>query len=131
MNINQSDIKNLASCSTDLWNTFKDLCVAISGMDNREKAIDTAFVILRDKVKEYKDTNLYSYAVGYAHDLLSEIERFLYPGKIKKSNYQSVKRMEYSDFCEYLKDPNPGDLITVTHESGDLARINVKTVINA
>ena len=128
--IRQTDINDIAACSTALWTTFKDICSVISEIPEREKAIDMAFVIMRDKVKEYKDTQLYGYSVGYAHDLLNEIERMLYPGKVKKTNYQDVKYMEYAAFCEYLKDPNPGDLITVTQGDRNMARIKVRTVIN-
>ena len=127
--ITQTDIKEIAGCSTALWNTFKDICTAISDMPDQEKAIDTAFIILRDKVREYKETDMYNYAVGYAHDLLSEVERLLHPGKIKRSNYLEVKRMGYGEFCEYLKDPNPGDLITVIHDGENLAHIKIRMVI--
>lgn len=130
MEIEQNKIQNIASCSNAIWKTFKELCSAAESIPEREKVIDMAFVIFRDKVMEYRNTDLYSYAVEYSHALIAEIERLLYPGKIKKSNYQDTKRMQYGDFVEYIKDPNPGDLITVLNENGEnMARIKVRTVV--
>lgn len=130
MEIEQNKIQNIASCSNAIWKTFKELCSAAESIPEREKVIDMAFVIFRDKVMEYRNTDLYSYAVEYSHALIAEIERLLYPGKIKKSNYQDTKRMGYGDFVEYIKEPNPGDLITVLNEDGEnMARIKVRTVI--
>lgn len=130
MEIEQNKIQNIASCSNAIWKTFKELCSAAENISEREKVIDIAFVIFRDKVMEYRNTDLYSYAVEYSHALIAEIERLLYPGKIKKSNYQDTKRMQYGDFVEYIKDPNPGDLITVLNEDGEnMARIKVRTVV--
>lgn len=130
MEIEQNKIQNIASCSNAIWKTFKELCSAAENIPEREKVIDMAFVIFRDKVMEYRNTDLYSYAVEYSHALIAEIERLLYPGKIKKSNYQDTKRMQYGDFVEYIKDPNPGDLITVLNENGEnMARIKVRTVV--
>ena len=130
MEIEQNKIQNIASCSNAIWKTFKELCSAAESIPEREKVIDMAFVIFRDKVMEYRNTDLYSYAVEYSHALIAEIERLLYPGKIKKSNYQDTKRMQYGDFVEYIKDPNPGDLITVLNEDGEnMARIKVRTVV--
>jgi hypothetical protein len=131
MTINEEDINAVKTCSGTLWNTFKDICSAAAKMDDKEKLIDMAFVEFKQKVATYKNTPVYGYAVGYAHDLLDMLERFLYPGSIKKTNYMDVKRMQYAEFCEYLKDPNPGDLITVIQDDKDLARIKVRTVINA
>lgn len=88
MEIEQNKIQNIASCSNAIWKTFKELCTAAESISEREKVIDMAFVIFRDKVMEYRNTDLYSYAVEYSHALIAEIERLLYPGKIKKSNYQ-------------------------------------------
>lgn len=130
MEIEQNKIQNIASCSNAIWKTFKELCSAAESIPEREKVIDMAFVIFRDKVMEYRNTDLYSYAVEYSHALIAEIERLLYPGKIKKSNYQDTKRMQYGDFVEYIKEPNPGDLITVLNEDGEnMARIKVRTVV--
>jgi len=130
MEIEQNKIQNIASCSNAIWKTFKELCSAAESIPEREKVIDMAFVIFRDKVMEYRNTDLYSYAVEYSHTLIAEIERLLYPGKIKKSNYQDTKRMQYGDFVEYIKEPNPGDLITVLNEDGEnMARIKVRTVV--
>lgn len=130
MEIEQNKIQNIASCSNAIWKTFKELCTAAESIPEREKVIDMAFVIFRDKVMEYRNTDLYSYAVEYSHALIAEIERLLYPGKIKKSNYQDTKRMGYGDFVEYIKEPNPGDLITVLNEDGEsMARIKVRTVV--
>lgn len=130
MEIEQNKIQNIASCSNAIWKTFKELCTAAESIPEREKVIDMAFVIFRDKVMEYHNTDLYSYAVEYSHALIAEIERLLYPGKIKKSNYQDTKRMQYGDFVEYIKEPNPGDLITVLNEDGgNMARIKVRTVV--
>ena len=130
MEIEQNKIQNIASCSNAIWKTFKELCSAVESIPEREKVIDMAFVIFRDKVMEYRNTDLYSYAVEYSHALIAEIERLLYPGKIKKSNYQDTKRMQYGDFVEYIKEPNPGDLITVLNEDGEnMARIKVRTVV--
>ena len=101
MEIEQNKIQNIASCSNAIWKTFKELCSTAESIPEREKVIDMAFVIFRDKVMEYRNTDLYSYAVEYSHALIAEIERLLYPGKIKKSNYQDTKRMGYGDFVEY------------------------------
>lgn len=128
--LNETKISDIGKCSGVLWKTFKELCTAAESISEREKVIDMAFVIFRDKVMEYRNTDLYSYAVEYSHALIAEIERLLYPGKIKKSNYQDIKRMGYGDFVEYIKEPNPGDLITVLNEDGEnMARIKVRTVV--
>jgi len=128
--LNETKISDIGKCSGVLWKTFKELCSAAESIPEREKVIDMAFVIFRDKVMEYRNTDLYSYAVEYSHALIAEIERLLYPGKIKKSNYQDTKRMQYGDFVEYIKEPNPGDLITVLNEDGEnMARIKVRTVV--
>ena len=101
--LNETKISDIGKCSGVLWKTFKELCTAAESIPEREKVIDMAFVIFRDKVMEYRNTDLYSYAVEYSHALIAEIERLLYPGKIKKSNYQDTKRMGYGDFVEYIK----------------------------
>ena len=129
MIINDEDINAVGNCSGTLWKTFRELCKATESLTDREEAMDMVFVEFRRKVAEYKGTKLYGYAVGYAHELMDIFERFLYPGSVKRTNYQDVKRMKYSEFCEYLKDPNPGDLITVIQDDNDLARIKVRTVI--
>lgn len=129
--LNENKMTDLGNCSGALWKTFKDICTAAESITDREKVIDMALVVFRDKVMEYHGTELYGYAVQYSHTLLSEIERLLYPGKIQKSNYQDTKRMLYGDFVEYIKQPNPGDLITVLNEDGgNLAQIKVRTVVN-
>lgn len=117
------------TCSGDLWKVFKQIC-SIDDME-REKHIDMALEVFREVVEKYKDSKVYGYAQLYAQDLLLEVERMLYPGKVVKSMYQDTKRMDYDKFVEYIKNPNPGDLITVTQDGGNLARIKVRTVINA
>jgi hypothetical protein len=39
--------------------------------------------------------------------------------------------MNYADFVEYMKNPTPGDMVTVIDDSdGILSRIKVRTVID-
>ena len=110
-----------------LFNSFCDCEI-----QNNTKFIEKVINELRDEVMRYEKTDAFSYAVGYSHLLIDQIERMVYPGKVKKTNYSSFDYMTYADFCEYLKDPNPGDMITITDdEGGQLARVKVRTVINA
>lgn len=129
MEINQDSIKELMNCSNAIWHTFKDLCTAIAEVSDKEKALDMVFTVFRDKVKEYKGQKAYGYAMQYAQALMYEFERLIYPGKVVVTDYQDVKRMGYDEFCKYLKDPNPGDLITITQDSNNLARVKIRTVI--
>ena len=84
-----------------------------------------------EEVARYKNTEVYAFTVGYAHNLIDQIERVLYPGKLKPEITRNTLRMNYSDFVEYIKDPEPGDMVTVLNDNGgNLARIKVRTVIN-
>lgn len=130
MIINETDIDNVKNCSGALWNTFKDICKTAGEIENKEKIIDLAFQKFRETVANYQHTSVYGYAVRYAQDLTTEIERMLYPGKPKPEITRNTLRMNYSDFVEYIKDPEPGDMVTVLNEQGgNLARIKVRTVI--
>ena len=109
-----------------LFNNFCD-CDVSNGMKFIKQVMDG----FREEVMRYEKTDAYSYAVGYSHLLIDQLERMVYPGKVKKSNYQSFDYMSYAEFCEYLKNPNPGDMITVTDDKGgQLARVKVRTVID-
>ena len=121
-------LEEIKRCSGDLWGAFKMICSKDVG--NKEEFLQYAFAVFKEKYEKYKNTPVCSYVVQYSHDLINEIERLLYPGKVKKSNFQNISYMNYGEFCEYLKDPNPGDMITVVRDGENLARIKVRTVIN-
>lgn len=108
-----------------LFNGFCDCEVS-----NKEKFIKKVIDGFGEEVARYRETDVYAYAVEYSHGLINQIERMIYPGKVKKSNYQSFDYMSYDEFCQYLKNPNPGDMITVMDENGgNLARVKIRTVI--
>ena len=127
--INQDELLLYQKCSSDLWKLFKDL--STSEYKNKERAMDNIFESFRLQVKQYEGQRVHSYAVQNAHVYITELERLLYPGKPKPEITRNILRMSYPDFVEYIKDPVPGDMVTVLNdESGNLARIKIRTVID-
>lgn len=126
--LSNEELKGYKECSGNLWRLFKDFVT--DDYTNKEKAMNKIFTVFRDHVKEYAGRGFYSYAVQYAQTLTYELERMLYPGKIKPEVTQNIKYMSYAEFVEYIKNPEPGDMVTVLNEQGgNLARIKVRTVI--
>lgn len=125
------NIENIKLCSRDLWDIFQKVFAAAGQVSDKEQFISSeVHEAFRDKVNAYKGTDIYGYAVGYAHLLMDMVEKELYPGKVMESNYKEVRHMNYADFTEYIRTPNPGDLITILNDKGDnLARIAVRSVI--
>ena len=129
--LNNTDLSDMGSCSSELWKTFKSVLEKARDMTNKEKILDMAFIAFRDKCLEYLDKPFYGYAIRYAQDLITEIERMCYPGKPRPEITQNIKRMTLTDFAEYMKNPTPGDMVTVMDEDGGiLSRIKVRTVID-
>lgn len=127
--INQDELLLYQKCSSDLWKLFKDL--STSEYKNKERAMDSIFESFRLQVKQYEGQRVHSYAVQNAHVYITELERLLYPGKPKPEITRNILRMNYSDFVEYIKDPVPGDMVTVLNEDGgNLARVKIRTVVN-
>ena len=123
------DISSIAKCSNNIWHVFKDLCV--SDYTNKEKFMEWSMNALKSVVNQYEDSELYPFAVAYGHALVDQIERMLYPGKPRPEVTQSTQRMNYADFVEYMKNPTPGDMVTVIDDNdGILSRIKVRTVID-
>ena len=127
--INQDELLLYQKCSSDLWKLFKDL--STSEYKNKERAMDSIFESFRLQVKQYEGQRVYSYAVRNAHVYIDELERLLYPGKPRPEVTRSTQRMNYADFVEYMKNPTPGDMVTVIDDNdGILSRIKVRTVID-
>lgn len=127
--INQDDLLQYQKCSSDLWKLFKDL--STSEYKSKERAMDIILDSFRLQVKQYEGQRVYSYAVRNAHVYIDELERLLYPGKPRPEVTRSTQRMNYADFVEYIKDPVPGDMVTVLNEDGgNLARVKIRTVVN-
>ena len=98
---------------------------------DKEKLMTWAVDAFRMLVQHYKDSEVYCYAVHYSHALIDQIERTLYPGKIRPEVTRNSQRMNYQEFMEYMKNPLPGDMVTVIDEDGGiLSRIIVRTVID-
>lgn len=127
--INQDDLLLYQKCSSDLWKLFKDL--STSEYKNKERAMDSIFESFRLQVKQYEGQRVHIYAVQNAHVYIDELERLLYPGKPRPEVTRSTQRMNYADFVEYMKNPTPGDMVTVIDDNdGILSRIKVRTVID-
>lgn len=123
------DISSIAKCSNNIWHVFKELCV--SDYTDKGKFMEWSMNALKSVVNQYEDSELYPFAVAYGHALVDQIERSLYPGKPKPEITRNILRMKYSDFVEYIKDPVPGDMVTVLNEDGgNLARVKIRTVVN-
>ena len=127
--INQDELLLYQKCSSDLWKLFKDL--STSEYKNKERAMDSIFESFRLQVKQYEGQRVHSYAVQNAHVYITELERLLYPGKPRPEVTRSTQRMNYAEFVEYMKNPTPGDMVTVIDDNdGILSRIKVRTVID-
>lgn len=127
--INQDDLLQYQKCSSDLWKLFKDL--STSEYKSKERAMNIILDSFRLQVKQYEGQRVHTYAVQNAHVYIDELERLLYPGKPRPEVTRNILRMSYSEFVEYIKDPVPGDMVTVLNdESGNLARIKIRTVID-
>lgn len=127
--INQDELLLYQKCSSDLWKLFKDL--STSEYKSKERAMDIILDSFRLQVKQYEGQRVHTYAVQNAHVYIDELERLLYPGKPRPEVTRSTQRMNYSDFVEYIKDPVPGDMVTVLNEDGgNLARVKIRTVVN-
>ena len=85
--LNETKISDIGKCSGVLWKTFKELCTAAESIPEREKVIDMAFIIFRDKVMEYRNTDLYSYAVEYSHARRSSA--YYIPAKSKRATIRT------------------------------------------
>ena len=128
--LKQEDVEKIKKCSGSFWRAFIGICESAGRME-KEEVIDKTLETFRELSKEYRDTEMYVYAVQYSHVLIDQIERSLYPGKPRPEVTRSTQRMNYADFVEYIKNPVPGDMITVLNdESGNLARIKIRTVID-
>ena len=93
--------------------------------------MDIIFDSFRLQVKQYEGQRVHTYAVQNAHVYIDELERLLYPGKPRPEVTRNTQRMNYADFVEYMKNPTPGDMVTVIDEEGGiLSRIKVRTVID-
>lgn len=128
--LKQEDVEKIKKCSGNFWRAFIGICESAGRME-KEEVIDKTLETFRELSKEYRDTEMYIYAVQYSHVLIDQIERLLYPGKPKPEITRNILRMNYSDFVEYIKDPVPGDMVTVLNEDGgNLARVKIRTVVN-
>ena len=128
--LKQEDVDRFKKCSGSFWRAFIGICES-AGRMKKEEVIDKTMETFRELSKEYQDTDLYAYAVAYGHALVDQIERMLYPGKPRPEVTRSTQRMNYADFVEYMKNPTPGDMVTVIDDSnGILSRIKVRTVID-
>lgn len=122
------EVSNIAKCSNSIWHVFKELCE--SDYTDKEKFIEWAIKALGKAINKYEDSEIYPFAVAYGHSLIDYIERFLYPGKLKPEITRSTLRMTYPEFVEYVKDPEPGDMVTILNDDGgNLARIKIRTVV--
>lgn len=128
--LKQEDMEKIKKCSGSFWRAFIGICESAGRME-KEEVIDKTLETFRELSKEYQDTELYVYAVQYSHTLIDQIERMLYPGKPKPEITRNTLRMSYPDFVEYMKNPTPGDMVTVIDDNdGILSRIKVRTVID-
>ena len=127
--INQDELSQYQKCSSNLWMLFKDFVT--EEHKNKEAAIDHIIEAFRLQCDQYENTRVHSYAIQSAHGYITEIERILYPGKPRPEVTRSTQRMNYADFVEYMKNPTPGDMVTVIDDNdGILSRIKVRTVID-
>ena len=123
------DITNIANCGNSIWKIFKELCG--SDVSDKEEVIHKAFKAFGDECHKYEDSEIYPFAIHYSHALIDQLERSLYPGKPRPEVTRNTQRMNYADFVEYMKNPTPGDMVTVIDENdGILSRIKVRTVID-
>lgn len=128
--LKQEDVEKIKKCSGSFWRAFIGICESAGRME-KEEVIDKTLETFRELSKEYRDTEMYIYAVQYSHVLIDQIERLLYPGKPRPEVTRSTQRMNYADFVEYMKNPTPGDMVTVIDDNdGILSRIKVRTVID-
>lgn len=128
--LKQEDVEKIKKCSGSFWRAFIGICESAGRME-KEEVIDKTLETFRELSKEYRDTEMYIYAVQYSHVLIDQIERLLYPGKPRPEVTRSTQRMNYADFVEYMKNPTPGDMVTVLNEDGgNLARVKIRTVVN-
>ena len=116
---------------TECWKLFKSLSLDYKADSNKEELIHKAFKVFGDECHKYENTSIYSFAIHYSHALIDQLERSLYPGKPRPEVTRSTQRMNYADFVEYMKNPTPGDMVTVIDDNdGILSRIKVRTVID-
>ena len=123
------DIKDIANCGNSIWKVFKDLCG--SDASDKEELIHNAFKAFGNECHKYEDSEIYPFAIHYSHALIDQLERSLYPGKPRPEVTRNTQRMNYQEFMEYMKNPLPGDMVTVIDDNGGiLSRIKVRTVID-
>ena len=116
---------------TECWKLFKSLSLNCRTDSDKEELIHKAFKVLGDECHKYENTSIYSFAIHYSHALIDQLERSLYPGKPRPEVTRSSQRMTLTEFADYMKNPTPGDMVTVIDEEGGiLSRIKVRTVID-
>lgn len=113
------------------WQLFKTLSKDCKDVPNKEEYIHKVFKAFGDECHKYENSEIYPFAIHYSHALIDQLERSLYPGKPRPEVTRSTQRMNYADFVEYMKNPTPGDMVTVIDDNdGILSRIKVRTVID-